>query len=315
MDAIRRVAVIGAGTMGHSLAQAFAQAGLEVSLTDLRDDALARARRLIISNLSADVEAGFLQKGQEEEIIKRIQMTPSIEEACADPDLVIEAIIENQAAKKEMFGILDRLCPPRTILASNTSYLDIFSFVETKRPEKVLITHWFTPPHLVPLVEVICGPKTAKDSVDAVTTVLRQIGKTPIVISKFLPGFIANRLQAAMTNEMLFLIDNGYATPEQIDAAIKGSIGFRMPILGIAKKIDFSGVDQIQRAVRNGLYHAPPYRQNSETMDRLVSEGKVGVKSGCGFFDYGDRSPEEIMREANLKLIKLRIFLKGLGEL
>ena len=126
---------------------------------------------------------------------------------------------------------------------------------------------------------------------------------------------IANRLQAAMTNEILFLIDNGYATPIQLDVAIKGRISFRMPILDIAKKIDFSDVEQIQRVVRNSRYHAPPYRQNSETMDRLVFVGKVGVKSGRRFFDYGDPSPEEIMHEANLKLIKLRAFLKGLGEL
>lgn len=312
---VHTIAVIGAGTMGHSLAQVFAQGGLRVWLNDVRDDALARARGLIASNLSGEVDAGLLEKGQEERVIERILTTTRIEDACAEADIVIEAITENEAAKRAMFATLDRMCPPHTILASNTSFMDIFKFVMTKRPENVLITHWFAPPHIVPLVEVVRGPQTSQETVDAVTTLLTRVGKTPIVISKFLPGFIANRLQSALTNEMLFLIDNGYATAADIDKAAKASFGFRMPILGVAKKVDFAGVDQIQRSMGNGLYQPPPYRLNSETMDRLVAEGKLGVKSGQGFFDYGGRSTEEIVRETSVKLIKLRAFLKELGEL
>ena len=315
MDTIRTVAVIGAGTMGHALAQVFARAELQVWLNDLRDDALSKAKSLIASNLSGEVEAGLLDKGQDGRAIERIRTTTRIEEACADADFVIEAITENQGAKKDIFATLDQACPPRTILASNTSFLDIFKFVVTGRPEKVLITHWFAPPHIVPLVEVVRGPKTAQETVDAVSALLTRVGKTPLVISRFLPGFIANRLQSALTNEMLFLIDNGYATAADIDKAAKASFGFRMPVLGVAKKVDFSGVDQIQRSMRNGLYQPPPPRLNSETMDRLVSQGRLGVKSGRGFFDYGGRSTEEILREANVKLIKLREFLKELGEL
>jgi len=312
---VHTIAVIGAGTMGHSLAQVFAQGGLRVWLNDVRDDALARARGLIASNLSGEVDAGLLEKGQEERVIERILTTTRIEDACAEADIVIEAITENEAAKRAMFATLDRMCPPHTILASNTSFMDIFKFVMTKRPENVLITHWFAPPHIVPLVEVVRGPQTSQETVDAVTTLLTRVGKTPIVISKFLPGFIANRLQSALTNEMLFLIDNGYATAADIDKAAKASFGFRMPILGVAKKVDFAGVDQIQRSMGNGLYQPPPCRLNSETMDRLVAEGKLGVKSGQGFFDYGGRSTEEIVRETSVKLIKLRAFLKELGEL
>lgn len=315
MTAICTVAVIGAGTMGHSLAQVFAQGGFPVWLTDLREDILARARSLIASNLSAEVETGLLAKGQERKVLERIRTTTRIEEACRDADFVVEAIVENQAAKKEIFTVLDQVCPPRTILASNTSFMDIFKFVETQRPEKILITHWFAPPHIVPLVEVVRGPETGQDAVDAVTALLARLGKKPIVLSKFLPGFIANRLQSALTNEMLFLLDNGYATAADIDEATKSSFGFRMPILGVAKKVDFAGVDQIRRSFGNALYQPPPPRQSSESLDRLVSQGKLGVKSGQGFFDYGGRSTEEIMKETNVKLIKLREFLKQLGEL
>jgi len=312
---IRTVAIIGAGTMGHSLAQVFAQRGYRVWLNDLQEEILSRAQSRIAANLRTEVELGLLARGEEGSVLERIGTTTRIEAACEDADFVIEAIVENQAAKQKMFSILDKVCPPRTILASNTSFMDIFSFVETGRPDKVLITHWFAPPHIVPLVEVVRGPRTAQDTVDAVTALLIDVGKKPIVISKFLPGFVANRLQSALTAEMLFLLDNGYATAEDIDMATKASFGMRMPILGVVKKVDFAGVDQIQRSYGNGLYRSPPHRVNSETMDRLVAQGRLGVKSGKGFFDYGGRSPGEIMQETNVKLIRLREFLKQLGEL
>jgi len=315
MKAIKTVAVIGAGTMGHSLALVFAQGGLWVWLNDIQEAALSKAQGLIASHVRTLIEVGVLDRNQEGEVLQRIQTTTRVEEAGRDADFVIEAITENQAAKKEIFSTLDRVCPPRAILASNTSYMDIFKFVETRRPKKVLITHWFAPPHIVPLVEVVRGPETSQDTVDTVKGFLIQAGKKPIVISKFLPGFIANRLQSALTNEMLFLIDNGYATPADIDEATKASFGFRMPILGVVKKVDLAGVDQIQRSIRNGLYQAPPSRLSSETMDRLVLQGRLGIKSGQGFFDYGGRSTEEIMKEINVKLIRLREFLKELGEL
>lgn len=315
MKAIQKVAVIGAGTMGHSLSQVFAQGGFPVMLTDLKEEILSRAMRLIASNLETQVEMGLLEKGQENGVLQRIRTTTRVEEAGGDADFVIEAITEEKEAKKEAFAVLDKVCPPRTILASNTSSLDIFKFVETGRPDKVLMAHWFVPPHIVPLVEVVPGGETTKETVDLVKALLVQVGKKPIVLSKFLPGFIANRLQGAMTQEMLFLLDNGYATAEDIDVATKYSFGLRIPILGLAKKVDLAGVDQIQRSLRTSQYKPPPVRQNSESLDRLVAQGRRGIKSGKGFFDYGGRSTAEIMKEIDMKLIKLREFLKELGEL
>ena len=163
---IRNVTIVGAGTMGHSLAQVFAQAGYEVWLHDLKEEILARAKSLIASNLQTLVELGLLEKKQIPAILGRIHPTTRMEEAGENADFVIEAIIEDAAAKKEMFKTLDRVCPPGAILASNTSYLDIFKFVETKRPTQVLITHWFAPPHIVPLVEIVRGPQTSQQTVD-----------------------------------------------------------------------------------------------------------------------------------------------------
>jgi len=315
MKEIRNVTIVGAGTMGHSLAQVFAQGGFSVRLNDLKEEILSRAMSLIASNLETQAEMGLLEKGQQASILKRIQTSTKIAEAGKNADLVIEAIIEDAGAKKEMFQTLDGVCPPEAILASNTSYMDIFQFVKTKRPEKVLITHWFAPPHIVPLVEVVRGPETAQEVVEAVKDLLIKLGKKPIVLSKFLPGFIANRLQAALGREVLFLLDNGFATPEDIDEATKASFGLRIPILGLVKRLDFAGLDLAQKVISNRLYEPPPAQERSKSIDRLVARGKLGVKSGSGFYDYGGRSPKEIMKERDLKLIKLREFLKKLGEL
>lgn len=315
MTEIRNVTIVGAGTMGHSLAQVFSQEGYSVYLTDLREEILSRAKKLIGANLQTLVEMKLLKKSRLAPTLSRIQTTTMIDEACRNADLVIEAIVEDAAAKKELFGRLDRIAPPKAILASNTSYLDIFKFVVTGRPDKVLITHWFAPPHIVPLVEIVRGPETSQETVDRVLALMTKMGKTPLVISKFLPGFIANRLQSALNNEVLHLLDNGYVTPDQIDAATKASFGLRMPILGLTKRMDYTGLDLTQKIISNAAYESPPRRIRSRTVDQLVSEGKLGVKTGSGYHEYGGRSTEEIMKERDIKLIKLREFLKEMGEL
>ena len=315
MMEIRNITIVGAGTMGHSLAQAFAQEGYSVWLTDTREEVLVQARKLIASNLQTMVETGLLDRSRQAAVLHRVLTTTKIEDAGRHADFVIEAISEDAAAKQELFHTLDTICPRGAILASNTSYLDIFKFVETNRPDKVLITHWFAPPHIVPLVEIVRGPETSQETVDRVKTLLIDVGKKPLVISKFLPGFIANRLQSALTNEVLHLLDNGYATPEDIDAAAKASFGLRIPILGLLKRMDYAGLDLVRKILSNAVYEPPPRRTRSMTVDQLVSLGKLGVKTGGGYYEYGDRSTEEIMKERDVKLIKLREFLKEMGEL
>lgn len=315
MAEIRNVTIIGAGTMGHSLAQVFAQGGYKVWLNDVEDEVLKKAKSLIRSNLRTLVELGTVEKDEETSILDRIHTTSKIEEAGKDADIVIEAIVEDERAKKEIFAKLDRICPPAALLASNTSYLDIFKFVETRRPERVLITHWFAPPHIVPLVEIVCGPKTSPETAETVKALLIKLGKKPIIITKFLPGFIANRLQSALGHEVLHLLDNGYATPEDIDIAAKASFALRMPILGLVKRMDFTGLDLTQKIISNATYQIPPPRAKSKSVDTLVAQGKMGVKTGSGFYEYGGRSPAEIMKERDIKLLKLRKFLEEMGEL
>jgi len=312
---MKTVAVIGAGTMGHSLAQVFAQGGYAVWLADIDDAVLAKARHMIASNLRTLAEAGCFPENEIPLALDRIRTTTRMEDAGQEADFVIEAVIEDIATKRDLFKTLDRVCPAHAILASNTSYLNIFEFVETSRPEKVLITHWFAPPHIVPLVEIVCGPQTSQATADTVRELMLQLGKKPIVISKFLPGFIANRLQSALTQEVLFLLDNGYATAADIDVAAKNSFALRTPILGLVKRFDFAGLDLTQKILRNRQYEPPGLIDRSAQVDRLVAQGKLGAKTGSGFYDYGNRTTEEITKERDVKLIKLREFLRELGEL
>lgn len=301
--------------MGHSLAQVFAQGGLDVWLNDIKEEILSRALRLISANLDTLIELGLVEKKDKAPILNRIQTTTRIDEAGKAADLVIEAIIEDAEAKKGLFSTLDQVCPPEAILASNTSFLDIFKFVQTRRPAKVLIAHWFAPPHIVPLVEIVRGPETSDETVNALKELLIRLGKKPIVLTKFLPGFLANRLQSALRLESLFLLDHGYATAEDIDTATKASFGLRIPILGLLKRMDFAGLDLSQKILKNDVYDPPPRITCSKTIDQLIAQGKLGVKTGSGFYDYSDRKIEEVMRERDIKLIKLRQFLKEMGEL
>ncbi len=313
---MNNITIVGAGTMGHSLAQVFAQGGYQVFLNDTSQNILIRAKSLIEANLETFAEVGLFDSKNHSAVVEdRITYTTDLAAAVASSELVIEAIVEDPDAKKELFSELDRLSPPETIFASNTSYLDIYEFVETKRPGKVIITHWFAPPHIIPLVEIVPGPHTNPETVGTVKKVLDDLGKQTIVLKKFLPGFIANRLQAALSLEVYHLLDNGYATPEDIDRATKASFGLRMPILGLVKRVDFAGLDLAQHALRNKSYVPPTVKGRSDAIDSMVSKGRLGVKTGKGFYDYGDSPIEEVLRERDLKLLKLKEFLCDMGEM
>lgn len=312
---VRTVAVVGAGTMGHALAQLFAQGGYKVWLNDLEEARLVTAMRMIASNLTTQVESGILRDEEPAAILRRVRPTVDLQEAGHTADLVLETITEDVEAKRALFAELERVTRREAILASNTSYIDIFSEIRSRRPESVVITHWFAPPHIVPLVEVVPGARTSEATVATVKAVLIGLGKLPMVLSEFLPGFVVNRLQAALRNEALFLLENGYVTAEGLDTAVKGTLGLRMPILGVARRMDFAGLDFTQRVLRNRPYVPPPVRRDSRMVDALVAQGHLGVKSGRGFYDYKGRSSEAIMRERDVKLMELCRLMRELGEL
>lgn len=311
-DSIRNVAVIGAGTMGHGIAQSFAQAGYSVRLMDQSDKALARALSLIEASLGAMVREDLLELASIPGILGNISTTTSLEKAVEDVDIAFETVAENADVKKEVFAQLDRHCPARTILASNTSFLDIFDLVQTSRPGRVLIAHWYAPPQIIPVVDVVRGPKTDESTVLSVVEILKGIGKKPIVFNRFVAGYLLSRLQFAMQREVHFLIDNEYLSPEEVDEAVIWGVALRMVVVGVIQRFDFGGLDISGRNLENSSFHPTPLDYRPRKLFELIEQGFLGVKSGRGFLDYGGRTEAELCSERDAKLLRLLKFRQAL---
>ncbi len=244
----------------------------------------------------------------------RIATSKDLCDLPADCDLVIEAIVENAAAKKVLFHQLAGLVGPETIIASNTSYLDVFPLVPRAILNRFLITHFFNPPHIVPLVEIVGGPGTYPDIPGGVARWLDSKGMTTVVLKRFLPGFIVNRLQRAIGREVLYMIDEGYAEPREIDRAVKSSLALRMTVVGVVKRYDFTGIDMTLRALEAPSIDPVSEDRVSPSIADMVEKGHWGVKTGKGFYEY-ERSQEETLRERDLKLLEIRKLMRELGEL
>ena len=310
----KKIVVVGAGIMGSGIAQTFAQAGYEVSLVDMQSEILTRARNLIESSLATFAYEGLLVEKQINETIKRINFTTSLEDGAQDADIAIEAVTEDAEIKKKVFAKLDKLCPPRTILASNTTSLNIFDIVQTSRPDKVILCHWYAPPQIMPLVDVVKGPQSSDEAIELMVRTLKIARKKPVVMDKFISGFVIPRLQLAIQREVFFLIDNGYLTPEDLDEAVKYSLAMRMMILGVVQRIDFGGLDLTVKNLQNQYVqsHMTPLSYKPKKVFELVAQGHLGVKTGKGFYDYHGRSEAEVYRERDVKLIRM---LKAMEEL
>jgi 3-hydroxybutyryl-CoA dehydrogenase len=192
-------------------------------------------------------------------------------------------------------------------LASNTTALNIFDFVKTSRPEKVLICHWYTPPQIIPLVDVVKGPQTSEESVELMVQVLKKIGKKPLVMSKFISGYIVPRFQMALQREIYFLLDNEYVTPQELDEAVKYGLALRMMIVGVVQRFDFGGLDLTVRNLENPYVQSQltPLDYKPKKVFELFKQGHLGVKTGKGFYDYKGRSEAEIYHERDIQLIRM----------
>ncbi len=310
MSGFKKILVVGAGTMGHGIAQSFAQGGFQVSLVDQVEQALQRAGGLIKSSLSAMVEAELIQESEIDKILGRITTSTDLEKAAHDADLAFECIVEDQEAKKEIFKRLDAVCPRRTILASNSTFLNVFEFVETNRPDKVLIAHWYSPPQIIPLVDVVKGPETSDLCIHKVVRLLKQIGKKPVVFNKPCTGYVISRLQIAFQREVYWLLDNGYITPENLDEAVIWGLAMRMLVVGICQRIDFGGLDLSARTVLQAPDQCTPLDYKPQLLLDLVEQGALGVKTGRGFYNYQGKTEAEVCRIRDIRLLKLLKLLK-----
>jgi 3-hydroxybutyryl-CoA dehydrogenase len=286
---IKNVAVIGSGLMGHGIAQVFAQGGCSVTINDLNEGILQKAKERIASNLGTFIEMGLGEEKAIDSIMSRIKPTTDLQEAVAEADFVTEAVPEDLDLKKEVFKEIDTATGKDTIIASNTSMLSITEIGKwVNNKDRLIITHWFNPPYLIPVVEVVRGELTSPE-------VLREV-----------PGFLVNRIQTAMFREVLSLLEGGVAQAEEIDTAVKGSFGLRLATIGPLEAADLGGLDLWYKGIR----HLYKFLDNSLGPQKILKEkverGHLGQKTGRGFFEYQDDSLKGIKeKERDRKLIQL----------
>jgi 3-hydroxybutyryl-CoA dehydrogenase len=271
-----RIAVIGAGLMGHGIAQVFALAGHDVTIYDSVAATLDSAKARILTNLR--------DLGDDPAAVERVMPRADLAEAVRDADYVVEAVLEDLPLKQKLFGEIEPHVRPDTILASNTSVIPITQIMGgLRRRERALGTHWWNPPYLVPLVEVIGTQWTTPAAIEWTIRLHADAGKTPVHVKKDVPGFVGNRLQHALWRECIALVQNGICDAETVDTVIKASFGRRLAVLGPLENADLVGTDltlAIHKTVLPDLDRTPgalPY------LEALVADGKLGMKTGEGF--------------------------------
>lgn len=282
---VRKVAVLGAGLMGHGIAQVAAQVGkFEVSFRTRKQTTMDRGMSLIKDSLQKLLKKGVIKKEEVAEILGRIHPTLDLKEAVEDADLIIESIVEDLEAKRSLFSEVDRLAKPKAIIVSNTSSISINELASaTKRPEKFCGMHFFNPPQLMKLVEVIRGVKTSDETVNTVVEVAKKMGKAPIIVKKDVPGFIVNRILVPALNEAMYLVWEGVAEPEDIDKAVR--LGLNWP-MGPLYLVDYLGHDTILSIMETFKKEFGDKFKPCPILTQMVQAGLLGRKSGKGFYDW-----------------------------
>jgi 3-hydroxybutyryl-CoA dehydrogenase len=253
---------------------------------------------LIQSNLDQFAEYGRVPVKEIPEILGRIRPSMDLAAAAKDAGFCVEAVSEVPEVKQRVFSHLDEFCPPATVLASNTSTLNIFQIARIKRPERLIVAHWFAPPHIIPLVEIAPGPNTKPEVVIFTAALMQRLGKKPLVLKQFVPALLVNRIQNAIARAVWEMLEKGWATPEQIDLAVKTSLGIRLPIVGVVQSLDFTGLDLAADIMR-------VYGTVSPVVAEKIEQGRLGAKTSKGMYDYGGRSEEEILAARDRKYLKM----------
>lgn len=303
---IKKIAIIGSGVMGSGIAQSFAVSGYFVTINDIKEELLYHAQNRISENLSLLMEEGALTDREKQGALANITYSVDLEGAVRDADFIIEAIPEVIELKLNLYQQLEEIIKPDAIVASNTSTFPISQLMEKASfADRMVITHFFNPGHLVPLVEIVQHDETKPEIVKTTMDLMRKIGKSPILLKKEIAGFIANRLQTALMREAFYLLKEGVADAEDIDTAITAGPGFRWAFTGPIEIADFGGLDTWQRVFDNV---SPVLDQSKEAPDLirdLVAEGKLGTKSGEGIFTYEESTVSQKINERDRNFIKL----------
>ena len=315
VEEIRNVGVIGAGLMGHGIAQVFAIKGYKVKLFDNDSGVLKNAPERIGNNLQTLLEMGLVESRELEDCLNRIQLFHTLTEMCAGVELAIEAVSENLDLKRTIFSDLERLTPPQTILCSNTSGISISLISEKLQfKERVVGTHFWNPPHIIPCVEVIKSQFTGDEEFHTVIELMERVGKEPVRVLKDVPGFLGNRLQHALWREAISLVEKGIADPEDIDRVVKYGFGLRLPFLGPLETADLAGLD-LTYDIHQYLFSDLENRSTpSPLLKTLVDQKTIGVKTKKGFYHWTDKSIKQIIQQRDQALLRISEVVKGLNR-
>lgn len=298
------VILAGAGTMGASLAQVYAQAGWDTVLYNRSESGLQRARRLIEVNQATLVKEDILTAEMSTDVQRCIRMTTD-KGVFSEAALVVENIVEDLAAKRAFWAEISSLTPREALLATNTSGLHITDIAEAvEMPERFMGQHWLNPPHLLPLCEIIAGEKSSPENIQRMRTLVEDLGKRPVVVAD-INGFIINRIQFAVLREALHIVDIGAATIEDVDTVLKAGMGLRYAALGPFGVADFGGLDTFDHINSYLNAELSDSKVGSKRLHEMVEAGKLGVKSGEGFYDYSGGKADEAIRERDRMYIEL----------
>jgi 3-hydroxybutyryl-CoA dehydrogenase len=306
------VAVIGAGVMGHGIAQLFAQGGAAVRLHDTEGPRLAGGLAALEESLALLVEEEVLSPWEAAAARARVRPTTGLEAALAGATLVVECIPERLEEKLALFDRIERAVGDDTLLASNTSTLPISRLAaRARRPERMIIVHFFNPAQLIPLVEVVPHPLMAPAVVERVLAALRHVGKRPVLLRREVPGFVANRLQAAVVREAFHLVELGVASAEEIDAVVTDGPGFRWPFVGPIEAADLGGLDTWQAVLDNLAPELSRAERAPAAIRERVARGELGAKTGRGLFQHDPEPLAERIRARDRLLIRLWKLKRG----
>lgn len=294
------IGVIGSGTMGLGVATHFAMRGHQVHLFTRAEETLRKAQKQIGENLISMRDLGVVDAETAEAAGQRVSYYTDMRAAVSDADMVIENVLENVDVKKSTFAQLDAYCRKDAILASNTSSLNIYEFLEVSNRNRLVITHFFVPAYVMPLVEIVRGPETSDETVAAVKELMSSTGKNPAVVNKVVPGFIMNRLTFAIFREAAYMVSQGWCRPEDVDAAVVSTHGPRYAFEGPFGLVDFAGVDTYEKIAEYLLPELCSDGAVPPVLKSLYDQGKLGAKTGEGFYTYDDNVQARSKRDEKI---------------